>query len=66
MSVNPEWVYRCDPVTFRKLELELEELRDLIATLEQENRQLHARNARLEKELGQEYLGCRKNDNDNK
>ena len=62
MNVNPDWVYRCDPPTFRKLELEIEELRDMIATLEQENRQLHARNQRLESELGQEYLGCRKNE----
>ena len=22
--VNPEWMYRCDPVTFRKLEQEVE------------------------------------------
>ena len=50
MSVNPDWFYRCDPTSFRKLELQVEELHDMIATLEQENRQLHARNARLEKE----------------
>lgn len=60
MPVNPEWMYRCDPVSFRKLELEIEELRDMISTLEQENRQLHARNQRLEAELGQDYKGCRK------
>ena len=57
--VNPEWMYRCDPVSFCKLELEVEELHNMIATLEQENKQLHARNQRLEKELGQEYLGCK-------
>lgn len=57
--VNPEWMYRCDPVTFHKLELEVEELKNMIATLDQENKQLHARNQRLEKELGQDYLGCK-------
>lgn len=65
LNLNPDWMYRCDPTSFRKLELEVEELRDMIATLEQENRQLHARNQRLEQELGQEYLGCIKHDNDN-
>ena len=38
---------------------------DMIATLEQENKQLHARNARLEKELGQEYLGCKPHEPNN-
>ncbi len=57
--VNPEWMYRCDPVTFKKLEDKVAELETMIATLDQENRQLHARNARLERELGQDYLGCK-------
>lgn len=57
--VNPEWMYRCDPVTFKKLEDRVVELETMIATLDQENRQLHARNTRLEKELGQDYLGCK-------
>jgi len=43
----------------QQLRLEVEELKDMIATLDQENKQLHARNQRLTDELGQEYLGCR-------
>jgi cell division septum initiation protein DivIVA len=31
---------------------------DIIATLEQENRQLHARNERLQKELDEAYDRC--------
>ena len=65
MNVNPDWFYRCDLTSFRKLELKIEELHDMIATIEQENKQLHARNARLEKELGQEYLGCKPHEPNN-
>ena len=46
-------------VEIQKLKLEIEELKDMIATLDQENKQLNARNQRLTNELGQEYLGCK-------